>query len=120
MRQRAHKNGSLTWAVLWLDQYAGTRASRTLDDEREAVMRKNFLHANGSSFRLAARSATEFRSQVRKLADVVTGRVQALTGVESATRTGYEHMAAKHILPSLGAPGGRDHTCRHRPVLRQP
>lgn len=66
-------------------------------------MLKDFLDANGNSFRLAARSAAEFRSQAPKLADVVMGHIEALTGVESGTRARYERMAAKHILPSLGA-----------------
>ncbi len=55
------------------------------------------------SFRLAAPSAAELRSRTSKLADVVMGHIQAVMGVESGTRAGYERMAAKHILPSLGA-----------------
>lgn len=103
IRQRAHKDGLLTWAVPWRDPDTGKQTSRTVADRREAVMLKDFLDANGNSFRLAARSAVELRSQSPKLADVVTGHIEALTGVESGTRVRYERMAAKHILPSLGA-----------------
>ncbi|GAB2608473.1 hypothetical protein GCM10009696_12510 [Kocuria himachalensis] len=100
---RAHQNGSLTGAVPWRDPDTGKQTSRTVDDQREAVMLEDFLDAHGSSFRLAGRSAAELRSRTPKLADVVTGHIQALTGVESGTRATYERMAAKHILPSLGA-----------------
>lgn len=103
IRQRPHKDGFLTWAVLWRDQDTGKRTSRTFDDQREATMLQDFLDANGHSFRLAARSAAEFRSQAPKLADVVTGHIEALTGVESGTRARYARMAAEHILASLGA-----------------
>lgn len=101
IRQRAHQDGSPTRAVLWREQDSGEQTSRTVDDHREAVMLKDFLDANGNSFRLAARSAAELRCQAPELADVVTGHIEALTGVESGTRVRHERLAAEHILPSL-------------------
>ena len=103
IRERAHQDGSLTWAVLWRDQDSRKQTSRTFDDRREAVMLKDFLDANGNSFRRAAQSAADLRSQAPKIRDVVAAHIEGLTGVEPGTRAKYERIAAKHIVPALGA-----------------
>ncbi|WP_298590196.1 hypothetical protein [uncultured Kocuria sp.] len=95
--------------MLRREQDTGKQTSRTDDDQREAVMFEDFLDANGKSFRLAPRSAAEFRPQAPNRADAVPGHLEALTGVESGTRAGDERMAAKHLDtdPAQGNRGPR-------------
>ncbi len=48
IRGRAHNNGALTWAVLWRDPDTAKQTSRTVDDQSEAVVLKDFVDANGN------------------------------------------------------------------------
>ena len=93
IRERAHKDGLLTWAVLWREQDTGKQTSPTFQDHREAVMLKDLLDANGNSFHLAARSAADLRSQAPTVRDVVAAHVEGLTAVEPDTRAKAEQLA---------------------------
>ncbi|MFI7585071.1 hypothetical protein ACH9DO_14920 [Kocuria sp. M1N1S27] len=72
IRERARKDGTTTWAVLWRDADDGKQTSRTFEDQREARLLKDFLDANGNSFALAAKAAARMRSQAPTVATVRT------------------------------------------------
>ncbi|MEX3600534.1 tyrosine-type recombinase/integrase [Kocuria carniphila] len=103
IRERPRKDGSIVWAVLWRDADTGKQTSRTMLTLQDAQELADFLNANGNSFALAARAASQKRSTAPRVGEVVSRHIESLTGVAADTRAKYRRNTKRHILPALGA-----------------
>ncbi|WP_270263743.1 tyrosine-type recombinase/integrase [Kocuria marina] len=97
IRERARKDGTITWAVLWREAETGKQTSRSMLTERDALELRDFLNANGQSFALAAQSAAQLRSTSPTVGATVAEHIGTLTSVTPGTRHRYRLLADRHI-----------------------
>lgn len=96
IRARPRKDGSTSHTVTWRDPDKGLQ-SRTYSDGEKARELKDFLDANGNSFRLAAESKRRKDSTAPTVAEIVTRHIDLLRKPQPGTIADYRRMAAGHI-----------------------
>jgi len=96
IRTRELSMGGASHTVTWRDPEAGLR-SRTFSDKEKAVELKDFLDANGNSFKLAAKAKVRKDSTAATVSEVVTRHINLLRKPQPGTIDKYRRMAANHI-----------------------
>ena len=96
LRERPRADGSSSWTVNWRDPEQGLK-SRTFDDKGKAVELKDFLDANGNSFKLAAKAKIRKDSTAPTVSEVVARHIDLLRKPQPGTIAKYRRMAAAHI-----------------------
>lgn len=99
IRERPRKDGGGSYTVTWRDPDKGLQ-SRTFDDKAKAQELKDFLDANGNSFKLAATAKIRKDSTAPTVYDVVVKHIDLLRKPQPGTIAKYRRMAAAHIAPS--------------------
>jgi integrase len=99
IRTRQKANGGESHTVTWRDPEAGLK-SRTFDEKAKAQELKDFLDANGNSFKLAAKAKVRKDSTKPTVYDVVVRHIDLLRKPQPGTIAKYRRMAASHIAPS--------------------
>lgn len=74
--------------------------SRTFTDKDKAQELKDFLDANGNSFKLAAKAKLRKDSTAPTVSEVVARHIDLLRKPQPGTIAKYRRMAAAHIYPS--------------------
>jgi integrase len=90
------KKGGESHTVTWRDPEQGLK-SRTFDDKAKAVELKDFLDANGNSFKLAAKAKVRKDSTAPTVYEVVVRHIDLLRKPQPGTIDKYRRMAAGHI-----------------------
>lgn len=98
IRSRATKKGE-SHTVTWRDPEQGLK-SRTFDDKAKAIELKDFLDANGNSFKLAAKAKVRKDSTAPTVAEVVADHINLLRKPQPGTVDKYRRQLANHIAPS--------------------
>lgn len=96
IRTRAKKDGSNTYTVNWRDPEAGLK-SRSFTDKEKAVELKDFLDANGNSFKVAAKAKRRKDSTAPTVQETVKRHIDLLRKPQPGTIAKYRRMAASHI-----------------------
>lgn len=96
LRSRALAAGGESHTVTWRDPSEGMR-SRTFRDRDKAQELKDFLDANGNSFKLAAKAKILKDSTSPTVAEVVDRHISLLRKPQPGTIAKYRRMAAGHI-----------------------
>lgn len=96
---RPRKDGLTSYRVVWRDADDGLK-SRTYTDKDKAQELKDFLDANGNSFKIAATAKIRKDSTVPNVYDVVVRHIDLLRKPQPGTIAKYRRMAAAHIAPS--------------------
>lgn len=96
IRTRPRKDGSTSHTVTWRDPTKGLQ-SRTYIDSEKAQELKDFLDANGNSFKLAAEAKVRKNSIAPTVAVVVKEHLDLLRKPQPGTIAKYRRMAASHI-----------------------
>lgn len=96
IRERPRKDGGTSYTVTWRDPDAGLR-SRTFTESEKARELKDFLDANGNSFKLAATAKIRKDSTKPTVYEVVTRHIDLLRKPQPGTIAKYRNMAAAHI-----------------------
>ncbi|AYN57304.1 integrase [Arthrobacter phage Bridgette] len=99
IRTRVKANGSESHTVNWRDPEQGLK-SRTFDDKAKAQELKDFLDANGNSFKLAVKAKTRKDSTSPTVAEVVEAHINLLRKPQPGTVNKYRSYLANHIAPS--------------------
>ncbi|MCT1834965.1 hypothetical protein M3D63_09285 [Kocuria palustris] len=103
VRERPRKDGTTAFVVQWVEFKTVKRTTRTLATRRNAEELWDFLNANGNSFALAAQASSRLRPSSPTVDAVLTAHIDQLTAIGLDTRARYRAMAARHIVPVLGA-----------------
>ena len=104
IRTRPLSKGGESHTVTWRDPEAGLK-TRTFSDKdygpgeakRKAQELKDFLDANGNSFKLAAKAKVRKDSTAPTVAEVVRRHIDLLRRPQPGTIDKYRRMAAAHI-----------------------
>lgn len=96
IQTRPRKDGSTGYRVVWRDSEDGLR-SRTFTEKDKAVDLKDFLDANGNSFKVAAKAKIRKDSTAPTVAEVVKRHIDLLRKPQPGTIAKYRRMAAAHI-----------------------
>lgn len=96
IRERQRKDGGTSYTVTWRDPDAGLR-SRTFSEKDKAQELKDFLDANGNSFKLAAKAKIRKDSTAPTVSEVVQRHLGLLRKPQPGTIAKYRRMAAAHI-----------------------
>lgn len=96
IQARPRANGTTGYRVVWRDPDSGTK-SRTFDDKHKADELKDFLDANGNSFKLAAKAKIRKDSTAPTVSEVVVRHLDLLRKPQPGTIAKYRRMAAAHI-----------------------
>lgn len=96
IRTRAKKDGSNTYTVNWRDPDGGLK-SRSFSDQEKAVELKDFLDANGNSFKVAKEAKKRKVSTAPTVAETVKRHIDLLRKPQPGTIAKYRRMAASHI-----------------------
>ena len=96
IRTRELSKGGTSYTVTWRDPEAGLK-SRTFTDKDKAQELKDFLDANGNSFKLAATAKIRKDSTAPTVSEVVTRHIDLLRKPQPGTIAKYRRMAAAHI-----------------------
>lgn len=96
IQTRPRKDGTTGYRVVWRDADKSIR-SRTFTDKDKAVELKDFLDANGNSFKVAAVAKIRKDSAAPTVAEIVTGHIDLLRKPQPGTIDKYRRMAAAHI-----------------------
>lgn len=99
IQMRPRKDGLTSYRVVWRDADDGLK-SRTYTDKDKAQELKDFLDANGNSFKIAATAKIRKDSTVPNVYDVVVRHIDLLRKPQPGTIAKYRRMAAAHIAPS--------------------
>jgi integrase len=99
IQTRPRKDGVTSYRVVWRDADNGIR-SQTFTDEDKAKELKNFLDANGNSFKLAATAKIRKDSTAPTVYEVVVRHIDLLRKPQPGTIAKYRNMAAAHIADS--------------------
>jgi len=99
IRTRELAKGGTSHTVTWRDPDAGLK-SRTFSDKDKAQELKDFLDANGNSFKLAATAKIRKDSTAPTVYEVVVRHIDLLRKPQPGTIAKYRRMAAAHIAPS--------------------
>lgn len=94
VRERPHKDGSTSWAVLWRDPDLGKQTSRVFSTAASAETFKDILNANGQRLALAervVRSAVQAKDQMT-LNQAFHRHIAGLTRPNEDTVADYEKM----------------------------
>lgn len=96
LRERPRKDGGASYTVNWRDPEQGLK-SRTFTERDKAVELKDFLDANGNSFKLAAKAKIRKDSTAPTVSEVVAHHIDLLRKPQPGTIAKYRRMAAAHI-----------------------
>lgn len=96
IRTRAKKDGSNTYTVNWRDPDTGLK-SRSFPDKEKAVELKDFLDANGNSFKVAAKAKRRKDSTAPTVQETVKRHIDLLRKPQPGTIAKYRRQAASHI-----------------------
>lgn len=96
IRTRELTKGGASHTVRWRDPDAGLQ-SRTFSDRDKAQELKDFLDANGDSFKVAARAKVRKDSTAPTVSEVVGRHIDLLRMPQPGTIAKYRRMAAGHI-----------------------
>jgi integrase len=96
IQTRPRKDGVTSYRVVWRDADNGIR-SQTFTDKDKAQELKNFLDANGNSFKLAAKAKIRKDSTAPTVSEVVVRHIDLLRKPQPGTIAKYRRMAAAHI-----------------------
>jgi integrase len=96
IQTRPRKDGATSYRVVWRDADNGIR-SQTFTDKDKAQELKNFLDANGNSFKLAAKAKIRKDSTSPTVSEVVARHIDLLRKPQPGTIAKYRRMAAAHI-----------------------
>lgn len=96
IRTRELSKGGTSYTVTWRDPEAGLK-SRTFSDKDKARELKDFLDANGNSFKLAAKAKVRKDSTAPTVSEVVVRHIDLLRKPQPGTIAKYRRMAAAHI-----------------------
>lgn len=99
IQTRPRKDGNTGYRVVWRDPDDGLR-SRTFTDKDKAQELKDFLDANGNSFKVAAKAKIRKDSTAPTVYEVVVRHIDLLRRPQPGTIAKYRRMAAAHIAPS--------------------
>lgn len=99
IRTRELAKGGSSHTVTWRDPDTGLK-SRTYTDKDKAVELKDFLDANGNSFKVAAVAKIRKDSTAPTVYDVVVRHIDLLRKPQPGTIAKYRRMASAHIAPS--------------------
>ena len=99
IRTRELKKGGASHTVTWREP-GGDLKSRTFTDKDKAVELKDFLDANGNSFKIAAKAKIRKDSTKPTVYEVVVRHIDLLRRPQPGTIAKYRRMAAAHIAPS--------------------
>jgi integrase len=99
IQTRQRKDGAASYRVVWRDPDKGIQ-SQTFTDADKAKELKNFLDANGNSFKLAATAKIRKDSTAPTVAEVVARHIDLLRKPQPGTIAKYRRMAAAHIYES--------------------
>jgi integrase len=99
IQTRPRKDGATSYRVVWRDADNGIR-SQTFTDKDKAQELKNFLDANGNSFKLAAKAKIRKDSTAPTVYEVVVRHIDLLRKPQPGTIAKYRRMAAAHIANS--------------------
>lgn len=99
IRTRELAKGGLSHTVTWRDPEMGLK-SRTFAEMDKAQELKDFLDANGNSFKLAAKAKVRKDSTAPTVYEVVVRHIDLLRKPQPGTIAKYRNMAAGHIAPS--------------------
>lgn len=103
IRTSTRRDGSTAYHVCYRDPDDGGRqSSKTFDDPNEANLLKQFLDANGQSFRLAEEAVVEMRSAAPTLNAAIKHHLDNLTGIEEGTIAKYRRMVESHVAETIG------------------
>ena len=107
IRERARKDGGTSYTVTWRDPDAGLKSKTysppdysTVEAREKAQELKDFLDANGNSFKLAAKAKVRKDSTKPTVYEVVVRHIDLLRKPQPGTIAKYRRMAAAHIAPS--------------------
>lgn len=93
IRVRERADGTFSYTVNWRDPDSGVK-SRTFDTEEKAEELKEFLDANGNSFKLANEAKGRKKSKAPTVHEVIAKHLDSLGGeVEPGTVGTYRGMA---------------------------
>jgi len=96
IRTRELAKGGTSHTVTWRDPDTGLK-SRTFADKDKARELKDFLDANGNSFKLAATAKIRKDSTAPTVYEVVVRHIDLLRKPQPGTIAKYRRMAAAHI-----------------------
>jgi len=96
IQTRPRKDGATSYRVVWRDADDGLR-SRTYTDKDKAVELKDFLDANGNSFKVAAVAKIRKDSTAPTVSEVVKRHIDLLRKPQPGTIAKYRRMVAAHI-----------------------
>lgn len=96
IRTRELTKGGSSHTVTWRDPETGFK-SRTFADKDKAQELKDFLDANGNSFKLAAKAKVRKDSTAPTVYEVVVRHIDLLRKPQPGTIAKYRNMAAAHI-----------------------
>ena len=96
IQTRPRTDGGTSYRVVWRDAETGLK-SRTFTDADKARELKDFLDANGNSFKLAAKAKVRKDSTAPTVAEVVARHIDLLRKPQPGTIAKYRRMAAAHI-----------------------
>lgn len=96
IQTRPRKDGATSYRVVWRDADNGLR-SQTFTDKDKAQELKNFLDANGNSFKLAAKAKIRKDSTAPTVSEVVVRHIDLLRKPQPGTIAKYRRMAVAHI-----------------------
>jgi len=104
IRFRELKRGGTSYTVTWRDPDDGLKSKTysrpdytDVEARDKAYELKNFLDANGNSFKLAATAKIRKDSTAPTVAEVVTRHIDLLRKPQPGTIAKYRRMAAAHI-----------------------
>jgi integrase len=99
IRTRELTKGGSSHTVTWRDPETGLK-SRTFADKDKAQELKDFLDANGNSFKLAAKAKVRKDSTAPTVYEVVVRHIDLLRKPQPGTIAKYRRMATGHIADS--------------------
>jgi len=103
LRTFLRSDGTTGFQVMWRDKDSGKQTSRTFDDPNTAAMVRDFLSANGNSFRLAEAAISSMHRASPTVEMIMKHHLDGIVGVEPGTVYRYRQLSRNHIVPVLGA-----------------
>lgn len=100
------KDGTESYKVVWREPGDKKLKSRRFPDFDKARTLKDFLDANGNSFKVASESKRVMDSKVPRVSEIVDQHIALLTKPQPGTIQRYKNLAKAHVQGSaLGAMG---------------